>query len=80
MSTSADDSAVVVCVDGSPASDAAVRWAAREAVICNAPITLTHVIAPALTTTTVPDLGRRFESLRTASLTEIKIVRKAATT
>ena len=28
MSTSADDSAVMVCVDGSPASDAAVRWAA----------------------------------------------------
>ena len=29
MSTSADDSAVVVCVDGLPASDAAVRRATR---------------------------------------------------
>jgi nucleotide-binding universal stress UspA family protein len=61
MSTSADDSALVVCVDGSPASDAAVRWAAREAVICNAPITLTHVIAPALTTTRDEALRARVE-------------------
>jgi hypothetical protein len=29
MSTSADDSAVVVCVDGSPASDIAVRRVTR---------------------------------------------------
>jgi nucleotide-binding universal stress UspA family protein len=50
MSTSADDSETRVCAHGSPASDAAVRWPTREAVLCNAPITLADVIAPALTT------------------------------
>jgi len=33
MSTSADDSAAMFCVDGSPASDAAVRWAERVPVL-----------------------------------------------
>jgi hypothetical protein len=50
MSTSADDSETRVGCDGSPASDAAVRWPAREAVMCNAPLPLVHVIVPALTT------------------------------
>jgi len=33
MSTSADDSAVMVCVDGSPASEAVVRWAERVPIL-----------------------------------------------
>ena len=35
---------ILVAVDGSPESDAAVRWATREAVMRGAPITLMHVV------------------------------------
>ncbi|HTQ15775.1 universal stress protein [Mycobacterium sp.] len=37
---------ILVCADGSAESDAAVAWAAREAVMRNAPITLFHAVAP----------------------------------
>ncbi|WP_284235429.1 universal stress protein [Mycobacterium antarcticum] len=37
---------VMVGVDGSAESDAAIRWAAREAVLRHAPLTLVHVVAP----------------------------------
>jgi nucleotide-binding universal stress UspA family protein len=37
---------ILVGVDGSSESDAAVRWAAREAVLRQLPVTLLHVIAP----------------------------------
>ena len=37
---------ILVAVDGSPESDAAVRWATEEAVLHNAPITLAHVVVP----------------------------------
>lgn len=39
---------IVVAVDGSAPSDAAIRWAAAEAAIRNVPLTLLHVIAPGL--------------------------------
>ena len=37
---------ILVAVDGSAESDAAVRWAAREAVLRDAPVTLAHVVMP----------------------------------
>jgi nucleotide-binding universal stress UspA family protein len=37
---------ILVGVDGSAESDAAVRWAAREAVMRDAAVTLMHVVAP----------------------------------
>lgn len=37
---------VLVCVDGSSASDAAVAWGAREAIMRKLPITLMHAVQP----------------------------------
>ncbi|MGA9359204.1 MAG: universal stress protein [Mycobacterium sp.] len=46
MSETATKYGILVGVDGSPASDAAVTWASREAVSRRIPITLMHVVAP----------------------------------
>jgi nucleotide-binding universal stress UspA family protein len=35
---------IVVGVDGSPSSDSAVRWAAREAAMRNVPLSIVHII------------------------------------
>jgi nucleotide-binding universal stress UspA family protein len=35
---------IVVGVDGSPSSDKAVHWAVREAMMCNVPLSLIHVV------------------------------------
>jgi nucleotide-binding universal stress UspA family protein len=48
MSTDSRASTILVAVDGSPESDAAVAWAARESSIRSAPVTLMHVISPVL--------------------------------
>jgi nucleotide-binding universal stress UspA family protein len=37
---------ILVCVDGSAASDAAVAWATREAIMRQLPITLVHAVPP----------------------------------
>jgi len=39
---------ILVGVDGSAASDAAIRWATREAILRDELITLVHVVAPAI--------------------------------
>jgi nucleotide-binding universal stress UspA family protein len=46
MSQPATRYGILVAVDGSPASDAALRWAGREADMRGAPITLMHVVVP----------------------------------
>src|ERR1700757_1628723 len=44
MSNSAEDLGIVVGVDGSSSSESAIRWAAHEATMRNAPLTLVHVV------------------------------------
>jgi nucleotide-binding universal stress UspA family protein len=52
---------VLVAVDGSPESDAAVRWAAKQAVLRDLPVTLMHVIAPIVVTWPVRYLESSYE-------------------
>ena len=51
---------ILVAVDGSPESDAAVRWAAREAGLRDLPITLAHVVVPVVTSWPVRSLQAEF--------------------
>ncbi len=46
MGESATKFGILVCVDGSAASDAAVAWGAREAVLRRLPVTLFHAVQP----------------------------------
>lgn len=46
------ENGILVAVDGSPGSDAAVAWAAQEGLRRKVPVTLLHVIAPLLVTWT----------------------------
>ena len=50
MSSESKDYGIIVGVDGSPASDAAVGWAAHDAVIRGLPLTLMRVENPAAPT------------------------------
>lgn len=56
MSDSPSEYGVLVGVDGSPESNAAVRWAAGEAVMRELPVTLMHVIAPVVVSWPVRNL------------------------
>lgn len=53
---SGEERTIVVAVDGSDESDAALAWAAQESALHQAPITLLHVIAPMITTWPVEPL------------------------
>ncbi|HTZ14507.1 MAG TPA: universal stress protein [Mycobacterium sp.] len=56
MRSERTQSTLVVCVDGSGPSDAAVRWAVGESVMRERPITLIHVVAPTpIDSTMAPD-------------------------
>lgn len=48
LTTGSTQSTILVGVDGSSESDAAVAWAACEAAMRHAPVTLTHVIPPVM--------------------------------
>jgi len=48
MSEAAGKFGILVCVDGSAASDAAVVWGVGEAIMRRLPITLMHVIPPVI--------------------------------
>ncbi|MGA7055723.1 MAG: universal stress protein [Mycobacterium sp.] len=48
MSQKSKQQRVLVCVDGSAASDNAVAWATREAVMRQLPITLMHCVPPVI--------------------------------
>ncbi|MDZ7882759.1 MAG: universal stress protein [Mycobacterium sp.] len=50
MSSKQTQYAIPVAVDGSPESDTAVSWAAREAALRKAGVALLHVNAPILVT------------------------------
>jgi nucleotide-binding universal stress UspA family protein len=51
MTTPAQNSRILVGIDGSPASSAAVAWAAHEAALHQAPLTLVHVLLPPVAAT-----------------------------
>ena len=51
---------ILVAVDGSPESDAAVRWVTREAELRELPITLAHVVVPVVTSWPVRSLQAEF--------------------
>lgn len=60
MAKSSTGCGLVVAVDGSAESDAAVRWAAREAALHGMPVTLMHVVAPDVVAWPVPFLQTGF--------------------
>lgn len=49
MSAHAKGYGIIVAADGSPASNAAVCWAARDAVLRRIPLTVVHVVNPVVT-------------------------------
>jgi nucleotide-binding universal stress UspA family protein len=61
MSKSTTKYGILAAVDGSPESDAAVRWAAREAVMRDAAVTLMHVVAPVVVSWPVRYLQSSFD-------------------
>lgn len=49
MSAHAKGQGIIVGADGSPASDAAIRWAAEDAALRHLSLTVVHVVNPAVT-------------------------------
>ncbi|HTI76332.1 MAG TPA: universal stress protein [Mycobacterium sp.] len=53
---------ILVAVDGSPESDAAVRWAVREAELRDSSVTLAHVVVPVVTSWPVRSFQAEFNA------------------
>lgn len=56
MATGSAQSGILIAVDGSRESDAAVAWASHEAALRGAPVTLMHVISPVIISRVEPVL------------------------
>ena len=67
MGSAAHDPRILVAVDGSPGSDAAISWAAHEAARRAAPVTLIHVSAPLITTWSSPTTESELAALEQES-------------
>src|SRR6478609_5922456 len=71
MSETSYKHGVLVAVDGSRESDAAVRWAANEAVLRDLPVTLMHVIAPIVVSWPVRYLESSYVSWQEENATHV---------
>lgn len=71
MSESPAERGIVVGVDGSPESHAAVRWAAQEAVLRRRPVTLLHVVAPIVVTWPIEPVITGFYEWQEDNATEV---------
>ena len=76
---------IVVAVDGSPASNAAVCWAARDAAMRNIPLTVVHAVVTSdrdLSTGSIPRVfgGRLEDEGRKAVDQAVKIAEDAMPT
>lgn len=71
MSESTAERGIVVGVDGSPESHAAVRWAAQEAVLRRRPVTLLHVVAPIVVTWPIEPVITGFYEWQEDNATEV---------
>lgn len=73
---------IVVAIDGSPHSNAAVRWAARESVLRKASVKLVHAITPILETWEVsgpnPDMDQWYRDNAKAILADAEAIFRAA--
>lgn len=71
MSESTAELGIVVGVDGSPESHAAVRWAAQEAVLRRRPVTLLHVVSPIVVTWPIEPVVTGFYEWQEDNATEV---------
>ena len=62
---------ILVGVDGSAASDAAVRWATREAILRDELITLLHVVAPVIASWPVGPMQANFAKWQKESARDV---------
>nr|CRL70496.1 universal stress protein UspA-like protein [Mycolicibacterium malmesburyense] len=74
----AGPSGILVGVDGSPDSEAAIRWATHEAILREQPIRLLHAIAPVVVTWPVAYLEASYiESMETSGRDILDAAQKA---
>lgn len=62
---------ILVGVDGSPESDAAVRWATNEAMMRELPMTLLHVVAPVVVSWPVAGLQGSYDEWQEQNAREV---------